>query len=285
MASQDTANNLNVLIEAMDLSDPPAGLGTYARELASALAEKPDITVQTAFGGSAPEQTTPFPMPDSHRQLWRQFVLPWRMKRSGIDVFHGTQFGGPVIERVPRVTTVHDLSFIKFPKTYTKQGRRYYTNILRTGLRAERVITPSTAVADDIVGLTSYPRSKIRVTPLAPATATLEQAVVAAREPETATQVERPYLLCVGVGSRRKRVVDAVRALMHLPTEFRLVVVGKDTSGATRRLEAPLTCIESWPSKRASESRQRADCALESGLRNTKEILHARPYRPNCSRR
>ena len=108
-----------------------------------------------------------------HAQLWRQFALPWRLAREPFHVYHGAQFALPLISKVPRVAPVHDLSFIKSARAYQWRTRVHFRTLLRLSLWGERIITPSKAVADDLVRETSYPRSRIRVVHLAPATTEL----------------------------------------------------------------------------------------------------------------
>ncbi|MBI5947771.1 MAG: glycosyltransferase family 4 protein [Chloroflexi bacterium] len=228
-----------MLIDAVDLAQPPTGLGVYATELAAALARTGDVDVHTAFPAPGPAGTSPFPLPDRHRQLWRQAVLPRRLLAAGIDVYHGTEFAAPLLCRVPRVVTVHDVAFLSRPRAYTLRARAHYRALLATGLRAERIIVPSRHVAGALASATGTDRAKIRVVPEAPPPG-ME---VAARERVTATLrglgVERPYLLCVGFADRRKRVVDVVRALALLegPQRPSLLVAGEDREGVQAALE------------------------------------------------
>ena len=52
---------------------------------------------------------------------------------------------------VPRVATIHDLTFYRIPRRYSRLHRWYYRALARLATRAEQVIVPSQAVANDVV--------------------------------------------------------------------------------------------------------------------------------------
>ena len=217
---------MRVVLDAVDMADPRTGLGVYAWELAAALAARNDLDVTVAFPTAGPAGTRALPLPEKHRQLWRQFVLPRLLSKEGINVYHGTEFAAPAFCAVPRVATVHDLCFVKFPNSFTRRARIHFSALLRTGLRAELVIVPTKAVADDLGRLTGFPRRRVRVVAEAPSL----QHAPSERRHGQAAQGERPFLLCVGISNARKRVVDVVRALVEAP-DFDLLLVGEGADG------------------------------------------------------
>src|SRR5579862_219072 len=55
--------------------------------------------------------------PNPFRRLG--FDLPWRLRRDRPHLLH-VQYTGPVSCNVPLVVTVHDVSFLEFPKYFTR---------------------------------------------------------------------------------------------------------------------------------------------------------------------
>ncbi|MEP7215183.1 MAG: glycosyltransferase family 1 protein [Anaerolineaceae bacterium] len=235
-----TSDRLRVFLNASALPGQPAGAGVYTLELAAALAARNDVALTVA----AP---APYSIPAAEmirspeggaavRSAWEQLQLPDHLRDS--DIYHGAHFATPLRARVPRVATVHDLTFYRMPRRYSGSRRWYYRALARTATRAERLIVPSRAVAGDVVRFLGYPPERIRVVAEAPraglAPASPEEIQVAL----AALRIEMPYLLCVGTAEPGKRAIDAVRALALL--RERGLAVQLVLAGNAGPLTAPL---------------------------------------------
>lgn len=96
------------------------------------------------------------------RILWEQTVQPWQT--SGLDLLHGMAFVNPVVERVPSVVTVYDLSFLRYPARLPAARRMYLQTLTGRSCRhARRVIAISESTADDIHHMLGVPREHIDV--------------------------------------------------------------------------------------------------------------------------
>lgn len=141
------------------------------------------------------------------------------------DVFHSPWIDGAMPRcPVPMVVTVHDLIALKRRGEYLRTGVLFKLRYLAVQ-RAERVIVPTTVVADDVIALLGIAADRIAVIPEAAAPAFWprpDDEVSAVRE---RYGLPREYLVWVG-GLRQpdpgKRVAALARAHRSMP----LVLVG-----------------------------------------------------------
>ncbi|MEX0783023.1 MAG: glycosyltransferase family 1 protein [Dehalococcoidia bacterium] len=243
---------LRVLLDASALPARPAGAGVYTLELARALDARADVDLRVGSPYDTGLGTwIETPAGALRRNAWQQF----KIGRVEADVVHGAHFAVPWRSSVPRVATVHDLTFYRLPRRYGWRHRSYYRALSRLACRAERMIVPSRAVAGDVARYLGYPPERVRVIPEAPRSltphpSTQPQPVAHAPGADAAAGngSKAPYLLCVGTAEPGKRVVDAIRALAAMPEEGRpmLVLAGNEgpLSEALRREAARLGVAE-----------------------------------------
>lgn len=236
------ANRVRVLFDASALPERPAGAGVYTLELAKALSRRADVDVVAAAPRELPGlRVVPSPRGNAlRRNSWEQFALPLLLQGEQSDVVHGAHMAVPLRSPVPRVATVHDLTFFRIPRRYSRRHRAYYRLLARLSRHAARIIVPSKTVAGDVVRYLKYPLERIRVIPEA-----ARDGLGRASDAEVEALcdrlgVERGYLLCVGTAEPGKRAVDAVRALPLLRAQGdnrQLLLAGNEgrLSGALRR--------------------------------------------------
>ncbi len=140
-----------------------AGVSTYSRRLVTALGE-------LALRGETPHRFSALVhVPDLHcpgvtlvqgprllerpvaRIGWEQARLPGLLRRLGANVVHGLVNVLPLATRVPGVVTVHDLSFVRYPRLFPWAKRLYLTALCRASVqRARRVLAVSHQTAADV---------------------------------------------------------------------------------------------------------------------------------------
>lgn len=209
------AGPVRVFLNASSLPAQPAGAGVYALQLAAALAARPGVELAVAAPRPLPGLNT-VPVPGrsaASRAAWELTTLGRALRESGAQVYHGVHFYTPRRAPVPRVATIHDLTFFRIPRRYSTARRTYYRALARTAREAERVIVPSEAVAADVVRYLDYPAARVRVIPEAPRTGLASSPPEAVTEFRTRTGLDAPYFVCLGTAEPGKRAVDAVRAL------------------------------------------------------------------------
>ena len=203
----------------------PGGIGTYVRELVPAMERVDDPRALTLFrtrwtaGGPAPEWLDGrrvVVLPGTLRSLYLRWDLlarpPLPLPLSACEVVHATNPAAipPAGPAQRLVVTVHDLAFEHFPELFPRRWRWLYRAGLRATMnRADAILTPSQATADDLLSRTSADPAKVHVIPLA------------ASLPETRDDplpvlrrlgIEPPYVLFAGTLEPRKNLVLLVRA-------------------------------------------------------------------------
>jgi glycosyltransferase involved in cell wall biosynthesis len=248
------------------LQRPPGGIGRYAAELARLLPQSgsgdgDDVevvpfvarhrrrTIEAALGGFGLSELDPvrlsLPRPLLY-DTWNLLGAPplGLLHRSlrGIDLVHAPSLAVPPSSGVPLIVTAHDAATLVFPETYTRRGRWFHERgSIAAAKRADIVIAPTLAAADEITSRTPIPMEKIRIVPHGVAQMTVGHGLVAATR--AALDVgDDPYVLWVGTLEPRKNLpvlIEAFGAVVRagdLP--HRLVIVGSagwlDTADAIR---------------------------------------------------
>jgi glycosyltransferase involved in cell wall biosynthesis len=86
------------------------------------------------------------------RIFWEQAIQPGALRRAGVDLFHGLALVGPALSNCPSVITIHDLSFLHYPRNFQAIKRLYLELFTRLSVRrARRVIAISENTKQDIV--------------------------------------------------------------------------------------------------------------------------------------
>ncbi|MEH3086253.1 MAG: glycosyltransferase family 1 protein [Xylophilus ampelinus] len=223
------------------------GIGRYAREIATGLAQSVEVEAEfmygvrwsrsiPAFGRRSPDRLLPLlrdRMPGAYlARRWAQTVsLAQRQMRRRFDIYHE-----PAVLALPyhgpTVLTVHDISWIRFPQTQPPSRVRALDRHFESGLRhASKILTPSEFVRQELLTTFSLPPNKVMVTQLA-----ADPGYRPRSAQETATVLDRfglqhgQYLLAVGTLEPRKNLDTALEAYQQLPRAIRrhypLVIVG-----------------------------------------------------------
>jgi glycosyltransferase involved in cell wall biosynthesis len=137
----------------------------------------------------------------------------------GADVVHGTNFVLPPLRGASGVLTIHDLSYLRTPDTVSAASARY-TDLVPRGLRrAAVVLTPSRAVADEVVAAYRVDPELVVPTPLG-VDADWFTATAPPRSWLATRGLPERYLLFVGTPEPRKNLpvlLEALRALRAEP--------------------------------------------------------------------
>ena len=165
------------------------------------------------------------------RVAWTFGVLPLWLRRSGLDVFHGTSFYAPLGSGLPLVVTFHDMSVFVCPWTHPATrvlGARAMLG--RVAAAAAAVVTPSDAARQDAIRWLDIAPDRVHVVPGAPA------AHFRPSEPRHAEGIaaryglEPGYFLALGTMEPRKNLgstVEAVARLRAAGHPIRLAVAGR----------------------------------------------------------
>lgn len=231
------------------------GIGRYTRELMHAvLAQQPDhdfaLMAATAGLGDrwaaevdrlkalSPNRLTVRSLPlsdDWMARLWHRlhFPLPATWITGAVDLFYAPDFLLPPLPRkVRKVVTIHDLSFLRYPETFTPQLRDYLTQAVpRSVQRADRVLTDSIWTRNDVVELLNVDSERVTALHLGVSDAFGPTAEPGERRRLNATYQlgDIPYILAVGTIQPRKNYGRLIEALDRVRerVEIVLVIVGR----------------------------------------------------------
>jgi glycosyltransferase involved in cell wall biosynthesis len=220
---------LRVALDATPLLGQPTGVGRYVAGLLGGLARlaEPPETLVTAFtvrgardlpvlaaraGAPAAKVVRRRAPARLLHELWARGSLPPVEWLTGaVDVFHGTNFVLPPTRRAAGVVTVHDLAYEHTPELVSAASRRYRELVPRALDRADVVLTPSRAVADEVATRYGLAADRMVVTGLGVDDAWSEAAPLDARELAALGLPDR-YLLFVGNREPRKGLSVLLRA-------------------------------------------------------------------------
>lgn len=209
-------------------SSTPTGIHRVARALVdAALAQGLDAQVLAPPGAAArgEHRTVWGPPGRLGDHLWEQVSLPLAARGRPVLSLLNT---APVAVR-HQATMVHDLGFRVAPEWYSAGTRAYGAVVLAAARRAQRVLTVSTAIADELVeaGLS---RSRIRVVRPAAESTWAPQPAERVELVRQRFGLERPYCLLIGWLHPRKdaqTVIEAHRRLVgSCPHDLVLVGTG-----------------------------------------------------------
>jgi len=249
---------------SLDVSAVPAhpvGAGRYTIDLATALAARPDVRLtmwcrrddasrwrqQGASAASLEPADVRARVPVSRpmRLVWEQVRFPGLLASEPIDVHHSPHYTMPERARVPRVVTIHDLTFIDHPEWHEKSKVVVFRRAIRVAARrAEAIVCVSGATADRLHELCD-PVGRVFVVPhgvdhrrFGPEPASMTPPGRGGEADDVVLGrlgVRAPYVVFVGTLEPRKAVPNLVAAFDRVAPshpELSLVLAGAPGWGA-----------------------------------------------------
>lgn len=243
MSSPLAKTPLRVALDGTPLLGVRTGIGRYVEHLVGELATMPDdVAVRVAafsLRGRRVLRLLPAGVRVAHRPVparllhraWTRRGLPpaeWFTGRA--DVVHGTNFVLPPSLRAAGVVTVHDLTFLRYPELVDAASLAYRELVPQAVRAAVRVLTPTRAVADELIEAYRLPAEKVCATPLGVDPSWFDAA------PARPPGIPSAYLLAVGMLQPRKGLDVLLAAYRILiaedPAVPPLVIVGSPGWGA-----------------------------------------------------
>jgi glycosyltransferase involved in cell wall biosynthesis len=154
------AKDLVIGVDARELQGRPTGTGRYLRNLLKAWTREGEDRIVTYFNGPPPRDAVlDHPrvavrgLGDAPLRglLWQEVRLPAAALADGLDVFFAPAYSCPLRLDRPRVTAVHDLSFVSFPEDFS----------LRDGLRRRLFTGASIRVSARVLACSAFTRREI----------------------------------------------------------------------------------------------------------------------------
>lgn len=132
----------------------PRGAGRYVIELVRALHQRGQVGLHLSTrrdDGERWERLVPgtdvravVPNSRARRLAWEQVASPRFVDRWGIAVHHGPHYTMPEVAKVPKVVTVHDLTFFDHPEWHEKVKVAVFKRAIRSAAeRADAIVCVS----------------------------------------------------------------------------------------------------------------------------------------------
>ena len=227
---------INALLASGSHSYRSAGIHAYIVHLLRHLPREAVSLRLTAIAG--PGKLLDLPIARQHtnwpterplvRIAYEQLRLPRLLRRMGASLLHATAFVGPFLSAVPQVITVHDLSFLRYPRFFRTSRRLYLGRLTGPACRRARaVIAVSRFTAREVVALLGVPEERVHVIyhGVDPRFRPLPAEVVEAFRRRKG--LPQRYILHLGTLEPRKNLPTLIRAFARLrdPT-LHLVLAG-----------------------------------------------------------
>lgn len=207
----------------------PRGIGLYARHLIREFgALCPDVRFKLYHERPVPADLPPLPpnmearhatIRGSRFHLWERVLMPWLLRRDGLDVYHGT-FNTlpprlPGRRHPPMVVSMHDVIVTWFQDSEHDSYVRYCRQVTARVVRdAARILTVSEWSKADIVARFGADPARITVFYNGIHPDFLAGAPPGAAQAARARFASgRPYLFAIGAPLPRKNTASMLRAL------------------------------------------------------------------------
>jgi glycosyltransferase involved in cell wall biosynthesis len=244
------SDRLRLSLDVSAVPAEPAGAGRYTLGLAAALVDRPDVELTLLsrsedaerWGALAPgaslEAVAPTPRP--LRLAWEQTGLPRRLRRLPVDVHHGPHYTMPEATSLPRVVTIHDLTFFDHPEWHRRTLVPIFRRAIRVAARhAEALVCVSASTAERLREICP-PSGPVHIVPHG-----IDHERFRPDEPEPGADaaaladlgIKGPYVAFVGTLEPRKDVPTLVRAFDRICTShpgLSLVLAGGAGWGAVK---------------------------------------------------
>jgi glycosyltransferase involved in cell wall biosynthesis len=219
---------LRLSLDASAVPDHPTGAGRYVLELATRLGRRSEVTLTIlcrrgdeerwrALSDATVLERVPPARPV--RLAWEQVEMPRVLEELDVEVHHSPHYTMPVRADVPKVVTIHDMTFFDHPEWHERAKVMFFRRAIRVAAeKADALVTPSNAALDRIravlapsipVRLIPHGVDHERFHPLEPGDRGSAEADRVARQ---RLGVREPYVAFVGTLEPRKDVPSLVRA-------------------------------------------------------------------------
>ncbi len=215
------------------------GVSVYTKNLVASLLSIDKKNEYVLFGGSLRRRaeisnvfpgSKVFPIPPTAEEfLWNTLhIFPIEKFIGKVDVFHTSDWSEPPSSAF-KVTTVHDLYPLKFPKlVHPKILEVHKRKLYWVKKESKRIIVPSNTTKADLIAA-GFEESVIRVIPEAPSLFITQDDEVA--RIKNKYNVRGEYMISIGVTPLKntERIIKAFR-LASPGKDLKLLVVGKPSN-------------------------------------------------------
>ena len=238
---------MHIGLDGIPLTELKTGVGHYTFELACALARVAtdsnfEVLYPSSLASAIPGRDDSIALPANLvikrvkvgpvGRYWWSTGLPRYVRRSGIELFHGTNYDVPPWRQCATVLTIHDLSLLIHPETHEKRrvsrSRRRLPLMARA---ANAVIVPTESVRREVCEHLGLSAEKVFAVPEAPRACFTPVELDATEGVRQRLGIGNDFLLTVGTIEPRKNLQTLVDAFEKVVGErslstLQLVIAG-----------------------------------------------------------
>jgi len=240
---------MRVVFNVDAITAPLTGIGHYALQLARGLAKHPEIeslklfsayrwvdspetALQTNNNIAALRKNLPFKTValEIYTQM-RAGIFRWHTRRMSDHLFHTPNYVLMPFDG-PSLTTIHDLSFLRYPQCHPPERIHFLNRYLPKTLdQARRIITVSDFTRKELMETFSIEESRIHIVPLGVDASFRNYSSDEIKHTLYKHKLDyKKYLLVVATLEPRKNLVALLKAYAALPirlrSHFPLILVG-----------------------------------------------------------
>lgn len=238
---------MNIGFDGKRAANNLTGLGNYSRSLIEHVAKQFPTNQYFIYTPKVKENILTLPLfskanvylkqPDKGKSklFWRSSGIKKQLIEDKIDLFHGLSHEIPMgIQHIgiKSIVTMHDLIFLRKPHYYKLIDRLIYKFKSKYACdKSDRIIAISEKTKEDIVELYNINPSKIDVIyqscddSFKTLSSTFEKEKIKKKY-----KLPDKFILNVGTIEARKNLLLVIKALPKINDDFKLVVVGKETT-------------------------------------------------------
>jgi len=168
--------------------------------------------------------------------FWEKLYLTHELNQHQVDLLHDPSFSLPFNYHKPKILTIHDLSFLRFPAAFTARTYLYHKFFLGKVVNmADSIIAVSESVKRDILEFYKKQENKIKVIYEGVNELYLKPDDCGIFQEKVNKLVNsKPYILSVSAMNPRKNIPNIIRAFSALSSkhkDLQLVLVGRKAWG------------------------------------------------------
>src|SRR6185295_2983599 len=238
---------MRIGLDGLPLTAAKTGVGHYTFELARALASTEpsgqfEIVYPSNYRPIQPDEPGSPPLPPNLKlnrvrvgplgRYWWSAGLPRYLRRSKLELFHGTNYDVPLWRRSATVLTIHDLSQLLHPETHEQRSvRRARRRLPLMSRTADAIITPTESVRRDVCEVLKVSASKVFAIPEAARACFHPLAFAETANTRARLGIGDDFLLTVGTLEPRKNLDVLVTAFAEFASarpqsKTQLVIAG-----------------------------------------------------------
>lgn len=169
-------------------------------------------------------------------EIWKLGLNPIQKHFPNLDLFHSWDWLQPPDEKLPLVSTIHDLAIIRYPNVaHPKVLKMHQESWKKLRSRKAQIIAVSESTKSDILRYLEIPSRYVSVVHEALPTRITEISQELDNKPELflsikhKLQLNKPYLFFVGTREPRKNLARLIKAWLPLAKDYQLIIAGEQS--------------------------------------------------------